>query len=92
MRIVDVPVTELQRVRRRGRARSSETLQLIDAIEALKPGQARAIELGQGEDPTKIRAKLAYASKIAGKRLRVVVADHRVLFARGPGRPRKRAE
>ena len=91
MRIVDVPLSELQRTRRRGRVRSEETTALIDAVLSLKAGQAKGIELDAEEDPRRIRSKLNYAARIADRRIRVVLEDHRVLFARSRRRTRGRA-
>lgn len=90
MKIVTVPMSEIQKARRQrpGRARSEESQRLIDAIMSLAVGQAKAIELDENEDPRKIRAKVAYASRAAGRKVRIVVDDHRVLFARDSGRSR----
>ena len=90
MKIVTIPVSEMQKVRRQrpGRARSEESQRLIDAITSLAVGQARAVELDEDEDPKKVRAKVAYASRAAGRKVRIVVDDHRVLFARETGRSR----
>ena len=89
MRIVDADINALKRTRARGRVRSPETRQLVEAIDGLGSGKAKAIILEEGQDAAKVRARLMYAAKIAGKRLRVVLEEDRVLFARGPGRPRK---
>ena len=91
MRIIDADINALKRTRARGRVRSPETRQLIEAIDDLGPGKAKAIMLEPGQDAAKVRARLMYASKIAGKKLSVVLQEDRVLFARGPGRPRKTA-
>jgi len=91
LRIVEVPLSELQRTRRRGRVRSEETTALIDAILSLKAGQAKAIELEGEEDPRKIRSKLNYAARIADRKIRVVLEDNRVLFARSRRRTRGRS-
>ena len=92
MNIVDVPIGQFRgAVRSRGgRRRSPETVQLIEAIQSLESGKAKAVAPDPGQDLAKARAKLMYAAKLAGVRLRVVVADDRVLFTRGPGRPRSR--
>ena len=66
-------------------------MQLVEAIQSLGSGEAKAIVPDPGQDLAKVRAKLMYAAKLAGIRLRVVVADDRVLFTRGPGRPRSRS-
>ena len=89
MRIIDADINALKRTRARGRVRSMETRQMIEAIDDLGPGKAKAVIVERGQDPAKLRARLMYAAKIAGRRLRVVVEDDRILFARGPGRPRK---
>ena len=87
--IVDVDISTVRSAARAGRSRSPETKQLIDAIESLAPTEAKAILLDPGETIPKIRAKLAYAARITGRRLRVATDGKRVLFAlRGDGRPR----
>ena len=93
MKIVDVPIGQFRRVigSRRGRRRSTETVQLIEVIQSLESGKAKAIVPDRGQNLAKVRAKLMYAAKLAGVRLRVVVADDRVLFTRGPGRLRSRS-
>lgn len=89
MRIVDADMSALKKRRTRSRVRSTETRQLIEAIDELGPGKAKAVILEPGQEATKVRAKLTYAARIAGKKLRIVAENDRVLFARGPGRPRK---
>ena len=89
MKIVNADINQLRRSHRRSRTRSPQVNELIAAIDGLGPGKAKAIVLEPGEDPDKARARLIYAAKIAGRRLRVVVEADRILFARGPGRPRK---
>jgi ribosomal protein L30E len=91
LNIVEADIKDLKKSRSRGRVRSEETKALIAAIDSLTSGKAKAIKLEAGQDPAKMRAKLAYAAKVAGKKLKIVVEQDRILFARGPGRPRKRA-
>ncbi len=81
MRIIDVNIDQLKATGRRGRARSAETEQLIAAITALKSGSAKAIMIGSGDTAPKVRARVAYASRLAGKRLQIAVQEDRVLFA-----------
>ncbi len=88
MRIVDADLNELKSASRRGRTRSPETLQLIEAIESLERGKAKAIVVEAGETATKLRARLMYAAKATGTKLQVAVKDDRVLFARLPSRGR----
>ncbi len=93
MKIVNVPITQFRRAQRSrgGRRRSAETIQLVEAIQSLQSGTAKAIAPEAGQDLAKVRAKVMYAAKIAGVRLRVVVAEDQVLFTRGPGRPSSRS-
>ena len=91
LKIVDADIKDLKKSRTRGRVRSADTIALIEAIDGLGTGKAKAIQLEPGQDAAKVRARLAYAAKIAGKKLKIVVESDRVLFARGPGRPRKRS-
>lgn len=84
LKISTVPMSEIEKARKqsRTRARSEETERLVDAIRSLQAGQAKAIELEEGEDIRKIRAKVAYASRLAGYKIRTVAEVHRVLFTR----------
>lgn len=90
MRIVNAELRDLKSASRRGRARSPETVQLIEAIESLERGKAKAIVVEPGQTATKVRARLMYAAKATGTKLQVAVKDDRVMFARQPvrGRPR----
>ena len=95
MKIVDVDIRELQSASNRGRRRSSETQELIDAIGNLGTGQAKAVIVSNGDDPRKLRSRLNYAARIAGKRLQIVEKEDRVLFTvagRARRRRRKTAE
>lgn len=82
MNIVDVSISEFHRSQRRGRGRSRETIQLIEAIESLKGNQAKAVVAEEGEDPRKLQAKINYAAKVANRKVRAVVEEERVVFAR----------
>ena len=91
MNIVDVDITTLRRSARRGRARSPETIALIQAIDDLTPGKAKAIVIEGGETAEKLQSRLAYAAKAAGKRLQIAIEEDRVLFAlREDSRRRRR--
>ena len=65
----------------------------IDAIDALTPGKAKAIMLLAGDTGARIRSRLTYAARVAGKRLQIVLQEDRVLFALSsrPARRRRRA-
>ena len=92
--IIDTDIRALRNTSRRGRARSPETKRLIEAVEGLAPGKAKAILLDPGETIPKIHSRLAYAARIAGRKLRVATDGKRVVFAlRADGQPRRgRAE
>jgi ribosomal protein L30E len=94
MNIIDADLGTLRKAAKRGRVRSAETQQLMDIIDSLEVGDAKAIVLGRNERPEKIRARVAYAAKIVGKPLQIAISEDRVLFAlkevkRRRGRPRK---
>ena len=93
MKIVDVDIHELNRASRRGRVRSAETQQLLTVIDALKPGEAKAIMLSAGESGQKVRSRLTYAARIARRRLQIGLEQDRVLFALSnrPARRRRAA-
>ena len=81
MRIVDADIATLDNAAKRGRVRSPETQQLVDTIDSMTQGTAKAILLEPGQTGQKIRSRLAYAARIAGKRLQIVIQEDRVLFA-----------
>lgn len=90
MKITDATLAELKAAGRRGRTRSPETIELVEAIESLKTGEAKAIVVESGQTAAKVRAKLMYAAKVTDAKLQVAIKDDRVMFARQPrrGRPR----
>ncbi len=90
MQILDADLTALKSAARRGRTRSPETLQLIEAIESLQPHQAKAIIVETDETPAKVRARLMYAAKTCDAKLQVAIQSDRVLFALKNGRGRRR--
>ncbi|MCH7594388.1 MAG: hypothetical protein IIB27_07755 [Chloroflexi bacterium] len=94
MRIEEADLTTLKTAQRRGRVRSPETQELIEAIDSLVPGAAKAVVVESGQTPQKVRARVMYAGKASGKKLQAAISGNRVLFAlreerRRPGRPRK---
>ena len=94
MRIEDADLTALKTAQRRGRVRSPQTQELVEAIDSLVPGDAKAVVVEGGQTPQKVRARVMYAGKAAGKKLQAAISGDRVLFAlkeerRRPGRPRK---
>ena len=90
--ITDVSLNDMQSAARRTRVRSPEVQQLVDAVEALKPGAAKAVTLPEGMTAAKLRTKVARAAQIAGVRLRTTVGDDgRLYFALAEKGPRTRA-
>ncbi|MSQ08523.1 MAG: hypothetical protein EXR44_04415 [Dehalococcoidia bacterium] len=92
MRIVDANIEDLNRSTKRGRVRSPETQQLISVIDGMTSGVAKAIMLGPGDNAKTFKARIAYAGRLAGKRLQVAVEADRVLFGLSdrPARKRRR--
>ncbi len=86
MQIVDAEFGTLKSAARRGRARSAETVQLIEAIESLQPGQAKAVMVESDATPEKVRARIMYAAKAADRKLQIAVSGDRVMFALKNGR------
>jgi hypothetical protein len=74
MRIEEADLNTLKTAQRRGRVRSPETQELVEAIDSLVPGAAMSVVIEAGETPQKIRARVMYAGKAEKRR---------------PGRPRK---
>ena len=93
LKIVDVDIRDLSRATRRVRERSEVTEQLVEVISNLKSSDARAIILDAGDTARKLRSRLSYAARIAGKRLQIGITDDRVLFALSnrPARRRRSA-
>ena len=89
MQIVNADLATLKSAARRGRTRSPETLQLIEVIESLQPGKAKAVVVEPGTTPEKVRARLMYAAKVVDVKLQVAIQSDRVLFALRNGRRRR---
>ncbi len=86
----NVDIAGLKSAARRVRIRSPETLQLVEAIESLQPGQTKAIIVEAGQTPEKVRARLMYAAKTCEAKLQVATRGDRVLFALRNGRRQRR--
>jgi ribosomal protein L30E len=89
MQIVNADLAALKSAARRGRTRSPETLALIQAIESLQPGRAKAVIVEAGQTPQKARTRLMYAAKTCDVKLQVAIQGDRVLFALGRRRRRR---
>ena len=81
LNIVDADIETLRKLLRSGRARSPETLKLINAIESLKPGQAKALVLEPGDSIPALRSKLGNAARAAGVKLQTASDGSRLIFA-----------
>lgn len=90
MQIIDIDIQELERARRGGRARSAETLQLIESIEALGKDEARGIAITDQLTERKVRARLAYAARLAGRRLTIASDGEKVMFTLAERQRRRR--
>ena len=90
MRIVEADLAALKSAARRGRVRSPETQQLVEAVESLEPGKAKAVVVEGGETAAMVRARLMYVAKAVGVKLDVAVKEDRVLFALKNGRRRSK--
>ncbi|MFW6174265.1 MAG: hypothetical protein ACOC5K_00605 [Chloroflexota bacterium] len=66
---------------------------MIEAIESLRPGEAKAVVVEPGETIAKVRARLTHAARSIDKPVQTVADGDRVVFGlkkRGPGRPPKK--
>ena len=90
MQIIDIDAAEMKNAARRGRTRSPETQNLIDAIDSLTPNDAKAVVLEAGDTGPRIRSRLVYAARVSGKRLQIAIQDDRVLFGLSSRRRRRR--
>ena len=61
MRIENADLTTLKTAQRRGRLRSPETQALVEAIDSLVPGAAKAVVVEGGQTPQRVRARVMYA-------------------------------
>jgi hypothetical protein len=80
MKIVDASISDLKAAPRGRRQRSPETQRLVEAILALKSGQAKAVVPENDETVRKLRARISYAARAADRKLRVVADDNKVMF------------
>ena len=91
MKIIDIELSEMNSASRRGRVRSDETQKLVKLISDLDRKTAKAAIIDEGVTATKIRSRLTYAAKLAGKRLKIAVREDRVMFAISPRRRKRRS-
>lgn len=91
MKIVDIELSEMDAASRKGRVRSDETQKLVNVISDLDRKTAKAVIIDKGVTATKIRSRLTYAAKLAGRRLKIAVREDRVMFAISPRKRRRRS-
>ncbi len=89
LEIIDIDIKEMSVATRRGRARSAETQELINIITSLDRKTGKAVIIEKDGSPAKIRSRLTYAAKLAGKRLKIAVRGDRVMFTIAPRKRRK---
>ena len=80
MKIVDATLADMKSAPRGRRRRSPETQALVEAISALKPGQVKALIPDSGETVKKLRPRISYAARVAGKKVRIAADENKVMF------------
>ena len=81
MKIVNADLQEFESGLGRGLVRSRETQALVDAINSLDKKTAKAVMIENGDTVNRVRSRIRYAAKIAGKPVKTVAKKDRVLFA-----------
>ena len=88
LKIENASIADLKAARKGRRSRSPETERLVAAISGLIHGSAKAVLPEGSETLPKLRARLSYASRAAGKKIRIVTGDNRLMFSlRAGGSP-----
>lgn len=80
MKIVEATLADMKSTPRGRRQRSPETQKLIDTISELKPGQVRALVPEGSETIRKLRPRISYAARVAGRKVRIAADENRVMF------------
>jgi hypothetical protein len=80
MKIVEARLSDMTSTQRERRQRSPETQKLIDTILELKSGQARALMPEGDETVKKLRPRISYAARVAGRKVRIVADKNKVMF------------
>ena len=80
MKIVEASISDMQK-KPRGRQRSPEMQKLIDVISALRPGQAKALVPEGSETVKNLPPRISNAARVAGKKVRIVAEENRILFS-----------
>ena len=80
MKIVEASLSDMKSIPRGRRQRSPETQKLIDTIAGLKPGQVRALVPEGNETVKRLRPRISYAARVAGRKVRIAADEERVMF------------
>jgi hypothetical protein len=86
LKIVDANIADLASAKRGRRSRSPETERLVEAVSGLTPRTAKAVIPEGSETLPRLRARLNYAARAAGKKVRIVTGENRLMFALRAGR------
>ena len=88
LKIENANIADLKAARKGRRSRSPETERLVNAILGLVQGSAKAVLPEGSETLPGLRARLSYASRAAGKKIRIVTGENRLMFSlRGGSSP-----
>ncbi len=80
MKIVEATLADMKKTPRGRRQRSPETQKLIDSIAGLKPGQVLALVPEGNETVKKLRPRVSYAARVAGRKVRIAADEDRVMY------------
>ncbi len=80
MKIVEASLDDMRSTPRGRRQRSPETQKLIDSISNLKQGQVLALVPEGNETIKKLRPRISYAARVAGRKVRIAADDTRVMY------------
>lgn len=80
MKIVEATLADMKNTPRGRRQRSPETQALIDSISQLKPGQVKALVPEGSETVKKLRPRISYAARVAGRKVRIAANDEKIMY------------
>lgn len=80
MKIVEATLADMKSTPRGRRQRSPETQALIDSIAQLKPGQVKALVPEGEETVKKLRPRISYAARVAGRKVRIAADANKIMF------------
>lgn len=80
MKLVEATLADMKSTPKGRRQRSPETQKLIDSIAQLKQGQVMALMPEGNETVKKLRPRISYAARVAGRKVRIAADDNKVMF------------